>query len=132
MLATTLRNVCAFSDVVCLRVRQMCLSWTRTSWKMRRSTKPSKEVRMSGNSLCQCPVSSLPSQSDQSSVTSRQISWMRAVATPGRRETAAMTMKRMMMKTRRRQKVRQEHLILQEIQTTVVSMCSNLKCLALR
>lgn len=73
------------------------------------------------DSLCQCPVSSLPSQSDQSGVTSRQISWTRAAATPGRRETAATTMKRMTMKTRRRQKVRQERLVLQEIQTTVAA-----------
>lgn len=86
---------------------------------------------MSGNdSLCQCPVSLFPSQSDQSGVTSRQISLMRAAATPGRRETEATMMKRMMMKTRRRQKVRQERLVLQEIHVKVVSMCSNLKCLS--
>lgn len=49
---------------------------------------------------------SLPSKFNQSAVTSSQISWTRAAAIQGRRETAATKRKRMKRKMRRREKVR--------------------------
>lgn len=52
-------------------------------------------------------------QSDQSRVSSWQISWMKAAATPARMRTAA-TMTKRRMRTRRKQKVRRKCLFLEE------------------
>lgn len=101
-------RVSSESFFVCVRFsfNQTSSRWILTSWKMKRSTKPSKEVRMKWLASF-CPDRLSP-QSDQSSVDSWQISWMKAAVTPGRRQTAATATKTRRMRTRRKQKVRKK------------------------
>lgn len=84
---------------------QMCLRWTQTSWRTRRNTKPSKEVRVCKNIQQSNQLSPIP-PFNQSAFTPGQRSWMRAAATQGKTETAAATMKTMKKRTQSQQKVR--------------------------